>query len=249
VDTVGSEFEQAWRRRFERYATVRDDDAGIAGWSTTGLAARVRHFERHWAGAATGSTWADVGCGAGTYTRVLADKELNVIGADYSAQTLSKAALRGGAFAWVLADVTQLPFAPESLDGVLCFGVTQALSSSERALLELARVVRPGGQVWIDGLNRWCAPHLLAALWRRLRRRGYHLRYESPWQMRDLARQAGVTDVRILWLPILPARFQRWQWLAESKALVAIFAAIPLLGALLSHSFVVAGVIRGPAPR
>lgn len=231
-------FEQHWRRRFERYAGMRDDDAGIAGWSTTGLAARVRHFARNWTGAAPGTLWADLGCGAGTYTRMLAGQGLQVVGADYSWPTLAKAASRGGAIAWVQADVTRLPFVSGALDGALCFGVMQALSSSEPALAEIARVVRPGGQLWVDALNRWCLPHLAAMLWRRLRGRAYHLRYESPWRLRRAAQAFGLQQVRILWLPILPGRLQRWQPLVESRAAVAVLRIVPLLGALLSHSFV-----------
>lgn len=239
-------FEQHWRRRFERYADLRDDDAGIAGWSTTGLAARVRHFERHWRGAPAGSLWADIGCGAGTYTRLLAGQGLRVIGTDYSAPTLAKAARRGGATAWVQADVTRLPFGSGTLDGVLCFGVMQALSASAPALAEIARVVRPGGALWVDALNRWCLPHLLGVLWRRLRGRPAHLRYESPWQLRAAARSLGLRRIRLLWLPILPAGLQRWQPLIESRVAVALFAALPPLGALLSHSFVL--VAEAPAP-
>lgn len=238
-------FEQHWRRRFEHYAGIRDDDAGIAGWSPTGLAARVRHFERNWRGAAAGGLWADLGCGAGTYTRMLAGQGLRVVGTDYSAPTLVKAAARGGAVAWVQADVNRLPFASASLEGVLCFGVMQALSQSEPALAEIARVVRTGGELWVDALNRWCLPHLAAMLWRRLRGRTYHLRYESPWRMRRAARALGLVDVRILWLPILPGRLQRWQPLIESRLAVAALRTVPLLGALFSHSFVL--VARLPA--
>ena len=238
-------FEQRWRRRFERYAGMRDDDAGIAGWSTTGLAARVRHFARNWGGAAPGSLWADLGCGAGTYTRMLAGQGLRVVGTDYSGPTLAKAASRGGAVGWVQADVTRLPFASGALDGALCFGVMQALSSSVPAFAEIARVVRPGGQLWVDALNRWCLPHLTAMLWRRLRGRAYHLRYESPWRLRRSARALGLQEVRILWLPILPGRLQRWQPLVESQPFVAALRIVPLLGALLSHSFVL--VARVPA--
>lgn len=231
-------FEQYWRRRFEHYASARDDDAGIAGWSTTGLAARVRHFERNWRGAGKGSLWADLGCGAGTYTRLLAARGLEVIGADYSWPTLAKAAQRGGAIGWLQSDVTQLPFRSGSLDGAICFGVTQALSSSVPALAELARVVRPGGEVWVDALNRWCLPHMWAEVKRRLRGRPSHLRYESPWRMRRAARALGLEDVRIIWLPILPAQMQRWQPWVESRLATAGLAALAPLGSLLSHSFV-----------
>jgi SAM-dependent methyltransferase len=241
---VKSDFEQQWRRRFERYAGMRDDDAGIAGWSATGLGARVRHFERHWLGDVPGSLWADLGCGAGTYTRLIAARDVRVIGADYSGPTLVKAASRGGAVEWVQSDVTCLPFRSSTFDGVVCFGVMQALSSSLPAMREMVRVTAPGGEVWVDALNSWCLPHTVADSWRRLRGRARHLRYVSPWKLRSDALRAGLSSVRILWLPILPSSMQRWQRLVESRPVTMLLAALPLLGALLSHSFVL--VARRP---
>lgn len=41
-------FEKLWRKRFESFATNAEDDAGIAGWSPTGLDARLRKFKEIW---------------------------------------------------------------------------------------------------------------------------------------------------------------------------------------------------------
>mgnify|MGYP005813410231 CR=1 FL=1 len=245
ADSPPDDFEQRWRERFERFAGLGNDDATIAGWTRTGLAARVRHFERHWPGDAPGRRWLDAGCGAGTYTRLLAARGIDVISMDYSMPTLVKARSRGGAIAWVQADVTRLPVRPASCDGVLCLGVMQALSGSGAALDELLRAVRPQGQVWIDALNAWCLPHLVKSLRAWLHGERPRLRYESPWRMRRFARASGAPDARLVWLPILPARLQRWQWLVEARPVVALLAAVPLLGALLSHSFVIAGTRAG----
>ncbi|MDH5552168.1 MAG: hypothetical protein OEX82_02430 [Nitrosomonas sp.] len=51
-------FERAWRKRFEGFATYSEDDAGIAGWSPTGLATRLRQFTCLWEKASSSS-----GCG------------------------------------------------------------------------------------------------------------------------------------------------------------------------------------------
>ena len=91
-------FEEKWRRRFERYAVSSNDDAGIAGWSESGLAARFRQFTRAWRHEHRESTptgqWLDAGCGAGTYTRYLLSQRLNVIAVDYSEPTTRKARTR-----------------------------------------------------------------------------------------------------------------------------------------------------------
>src|SRR6266446_2035492 len=111
-------FEEEWRERFEEFATLREDDAGIAGWSLSGLETRFRFFRRLWHGAAPGSSYLDVGCGAGTYTRWLAEQGLQVIGLDYSQPTLKKARQRiSPEIPLCAGDATRLPFADASFDG------------------------------------------------------------------------------------------------------------------------------------
>ena len=141
--------------------------------------------------------------------------------------------------AFLQADVRCMPFAPGAFDGVLCFGVTQALDDSAPAVREIARVLAAGGELWIDGLNRWCVIHLYGSLRRRLRGRHRHLRYESPRSLLRLCRQGGLREVELYWLPVLPARSQRMQRFLESKAAVWLLRHVPFAGALVSHSFIV----------
>ena len=154
--------------------------------------------------------------------------------------TVSKAVARNIAGAsFVIADVRYMPFRSGSFDGALCFGVTQALDDSEPAIREIARLLGGGGQMWIDGLNRSCVIHLYGAVRRRLLGRRRHLRYESPRRMRELCRRSGFVDVELHWMPVFPARAQRLQQLVESRPCVWLLRHVPLLGALISHSFIV----------
>lgn len=232
-------FVRGWKERFEEFAQDNQDDAGIAGWSETGLQTRLRHFEHYWRDAQAGGRWVDMGCGAGTYTRFLCDQGLAVIAMDYSLPTLCKARSRiPHEVTLVAADVTQLPLVRASVDGALCFGVLQALPASQAAVAELAAVIRNGGELWIDALNAWCLPHIGERVWRRLRGRKPHVRYESPLRLLGIVRDAGLT-ARLHWLPILPSSLQRFQWLLETSLLRRLFRVIAPLGALLSHSFLV----------
>lgn len=239
-------FEARWRERFQSFASGADDDAGIAGWSTTGLETRLRNFAHLWHGTPAGALWLDAGCGAGTYTRFLARNGAFPLGLDYSLPTVLKAQARDVAgCVWGVADVTHLPVKAGSFHGVLCFGVTQALANAAPVVHELVSAAQPGGEVWIDGLNVWCLPHLLEKYLRRLRGKPQHERYESPECLRRLMREAGLLDVRLHWLPILPGRFQRFQWLLEINLARWFFRFVPLPGRLFSHAFVVHG--RKPA--
>jgi SAM-dependent methyltransferase len=234
-------FEAAWRERFEEFATDHDDDAGIAGWSETGLAARVRRFTGVWQVAERPGTWLDVGCGAGTYLRWLREQGCAVVGVDYSQATLIKTATRMPGVPLAAADVRALPFRAGQFDGAICFGVTQALSSSEMAIAQLAACVREGGELWIDALNRRCLVHAIGLLRRRAAGQPIHLRYEDPRELATLMRAQGMTDVAIVWMPIVPARWLRLQRLVESASARRLFAAWPWLAAFASHSFIVRG--------
>ena len=238
-------FEQVWKRRFWTYARARDDDAGIAGWSPTGLAARFRFFQDRWSGARPGGLWLDVGCAAGTYSRFLAREGQEVVGLDYSLPSLTKAQSRSPeTIRWLAADAQRLPVAAGRVDGILCFGVTQALERSGVAVGEMGRVLAPGGELWIDGLNGWCLPHLSERFLRWLQGRPPHVRYESPYYLKRVVRDTGFDQVRLLWLPILPGRLQALQPLIESRPVAGMLRWVPGLGALLSHSMVVTGKRR-----
>jgi ubiquinone/menaquinone biosynthesis C-methylase UbiE len=235
-----SRFEEQWRTRFEAFADLHDDDAGIAGWTKTGLDARLRRFLDLWRPGEPGGRWLDAGCGGGTYTRVLLRHGHDVVSVDYSLPTLRKAAARGmeGAV-FAVADVRELPFREEQFDGALCLGVTQALTHSEPALRELARLLKPGGQLWIDALNGRCLVHAIGGLLRRILGQPLHLRYESPVRLRRLVEECGFTDVQLHWLPIMPTRRRRLQRFAESQRVGWILGHIPLIGLLISHGFIV----------
>jgi len=238
-----SEFEKKWQWRFKQYANLRDDDAGIAGWSETGLITRFNYFSRLWTCRCAGSIWLDAGCGAGTYSRHLQGEGCAVIGLDYSLGAVLKARERSPErLNWIVGNAKMLPINSRMLDGAICFGVTQALSESEILIQELIRVVKPGGQVWIDALNGRCIPSMLKNLYRRVQSKPAHLRYESPRNMRRIFIQQGMTDVKLYWVPVLPHRLSAYAILLENSLTRWLFKKAPFLGSLFSHSILVTGV-------
>ena len=242
-----SSFDRAWRERFEEFAELRDDDAGIAGWSPTGLDTRFRFFTRRWNDAPAGGLWLDVGCGAGTYSRWLRERGLRVVGLDYSQPTLAKARARlPTEIALAAADAKSLPIADEAVDGILCFGVLQAVSESATVVRELGRVLKRGGLLWIDALNREGLAARITTARRRMQGKGQHLRYESADALECALAESGFGDVHRHWLPIAPARFAHGQRLLESPAARYCVDRVPLIGRLASHS-VAFSARKGPA--
>lgn len=232
-------FERAWRERFGEFATLRDDDAGIAGWSTSGLETRLRFFRRLWVPAPAGSLFLDAGCGAGTYTRWLADQGLRVVGVDYSLPTLAKASSRSArVFSFCAADAVRLPFRDATFDGALCFGLLQAVSDSLPLIRELARVLKPEATLWIDALNRGGLAARAANARRRARRQPMHLRYESSEALDGILASAGFHRRERHWLPIVPSQVRWLQPLFELRAARLVFASVPQVGEWFSHSVV-----------
>lgn len=101
----------------------------------------------------------DVGSGAGQIAKRLlryADREANVICCDLSLPMLRRARARlnrelerrrGVVPIYSVADMTRLPFADESFDGVTCGYVLEHLPDPLQGLKEVARVLRPQGRV------------------------------------------------------------------------------------------------------
>jgi SAM-dependent methyltransferase len=240
-------FEELWRKRFTERGRVFDDDAGIAGWTETGLGARLRHFQRVWPGDRTGALWLDAGCGAGSYTRFLAEHGVSPVGLDYSLPSVQKARARSdGQIAWLVGDATLLPVRPGSMDGVMCFGVMQALSGPEKAVAELLSATSPGGRVWIDALNRNCLASVVKRMLARLGRRSMALRHDSPSGLVRLIAAHGGEEIRVYWVPILPGTLKRLQPWIESSFMRGLLARLPWLASPLSHAFLVSA--RKPAP-
>ena len=235
-----ADFHARWKSRFEEFASLRDDDAGIAGWTTSGLQTRFRNFRRLWERRASHGLWLDIGCGAGTYTRLLKEAGLRVIGIDYSLPALVKARARSSPdIAWVAGDVTSLPVAAGSIDGALCFGVLQAIPESHAALRAIAEAMKASGTLWIDVLNARCAPNRAETRRRRRAGKPMHLRYETAEDFRTALDDCGFDVVDLHWIPIMPARLGYLQPLVESRWMRRILRHTPALAAWVSHSILV----------
>jgi SAM-dependent methyltransferase len=95
-----------------------------------------------------GSLIADVGCGPGHELRLLRQRGLRVVGLDLSMGQLRTGGLPGVA----QADMRRLPLRTESVDGVWCQAALLHVpySAVPAVLMEFARVVRPGGVLFLS---------------------------------------------------------------------------------------------------
>jgi SAM-dependent methyltransferase len=92
----------------------------------------------------------ELGCGAARWSQSLARRGARAVGLDISGAQLRHADRRGcpaGRLGLVLADARVLPFADGSFDLVISDNGAMSWADPYRAVPEVARVLRPGGQL------------------------------------------------------------------------------------------------------
>lgn len=92
-----------------------------------------------------GRTALDAGCGTGRYLRVLAERGAVATGVDLSATMLSRA--RRSSSRLVRASIAALPIPSQSMDVVVSGLALGDVADIDHAIREMARVLRPGGQL------------------------------------------------------------------------------------------------------
>lgn len=108
------------------------------GWRAR---ATLRVCARH----ANAAVVADVGCGTGLVTRALFGRA--VVGVDINRWNLQQAVSHRPDFSVVQGDAEQLPLRSGSLETVVCTETLEHLVEPRKALLEMLRVLKPGGKL------------------------------------------------------------------------------------------------------
>lgn len=110
----------------------------------------------------------DAGCGPGAFGGALIERGGECYAFDHSLAmvTASREEIAGlsnnhSRAHHGVADIEALPLPATSFDTVLCVGVLQYLAAPDRAVAELARVTRAGGQLVISFPNRWAPLNLV----------------------------------------------------------------------------------------
>jgi ubiquinone/menaquinone biosynthesis C-methylase UbiE len=103
--------------------------------------------------AAAGTTIVDVPCGGGVAFRALdPGQDVRYVAVDLSAKMLKRAERRARARSLnqvelLVADMTELPFADGEVDLFLSYSGLHMVHDAKRAVAEMGRCLRPGGQL------------------------------------------------------------------------------------------------------
>lgn len=101
----------------------------------------------------------DAGCGNGRILTLFSDKSVDYTGIDPSGKLIELAKkLHPNQGTFLTSQVEKLPFADNSFDHILMIAVLHHIPSQslrQQALLELKRVLKPGGMFFLTNWNRW----------------------------------------------------------------------------------------------
>lgn len=148
------------KRRYVRrlFATIADRYDLITVLLSYGQDRRWKARLIRMADAGPGARALDLACGTGDLTYGLAARGARATGLDVTPRMIElarrKAPGAGRAPAWVLGDMTTLPFADGSFDVVTTGYGIRNVPIIEPALAEIRRVLRPGGRVLSLDFNR-----------------------------------------------------------------------------------------------
>ena len=135
-----------WGERARDWADVME------GWNGWGVPLYRHVLERVPVG--TGTSVLDVGCGAGRFCRMAADRGAHVAGLDATAAFVEIARERVPDGDFRVGDMQRLPWADDSFDAVTGFNSFFIAADMVCALREAGRVARPGASVTMTVFGR-----------------------------------------------------------------------------------------------
>ena len=146
VEGSGKRQSDLWTERAHDWADVME------GWSGWGIPV-YRHILGHVV-VDRGTSLLDVGCGAGRFSRIAADRGARVSGLDATASFVEIARERVPEGDFRVGDMEDLPWADDSFDVVTGFNSFFIAADMVNALREARRVARPGASVAMTVFGR-----------------------------------------------------------------------------------------------
>ena len=194
---------------------------------------------------APGARALEIGTGTGSMLRELIARGVDAEGVELRQELIDQAHRFHGHLPIRRVTGTTLPFPDSSFDVVVSFDVFEHIPDSDAHLLEVRRVLRPGGSYLLQTPNKWtntvfetirwrsftrfredhCSLHTLSQLNARLRRLGFEpLAYDVPVvndffraKVRQFIGSAGIVALRLVNPDRLPISWRTNFYVAARK--------------------------------
>lgn len=161
----------------------------------------------------------DLGCAFGFGTRALVARGYETYGHDLNAEYIARArsGVRGATF--TLGDATEVPYPDGSFDGIVLLDVLEHVPNDRAVIAEVARVLRPGGQLVVSVPNRGLLSRLDSLnLYHRLLGATAPLPTDDPsWVTSPLHRHYSKADLETLLGPWFGVQRVQWSGLGVAE--------------------------------
>jgi ubiquinone/menaquinone biosynthesis C-methylase UbiE len=143
----------------------------------------------------------DLGCGAGRFVAALREAGAEPVGVELAEAALDRARANApGADLRLVADDGSLPLEHASVDLVWCSEVLEHVPDTAHLLLEVRRVLRPGGRLLVtvpDHPRVWTTLKALTRFEAHFDPLGQHVRFYTRRSLAATLEHAGFEDVRV----------------------------------------------------
>ena len=151
----------------------------------------------------------EIGCGKGALLLRLRDLGARIVGCEVSDFMLTEARRLHGPLPIAQSDGVSFPYPDACFDLVLSFDVLEHIPDTDRHLVEVKRVLKPGGCYLLQTPNKWTNTLFETIRWRSFTAwRHDHCSLHSWQQLRRRFRQHGFT-VTFYDIPVVNEFFSR----------------------------------------
>jgi SAM-dependent methyltransferase len=154
---------ECYDRRYAQPGSIREQDAFYL-WTLKKLAP------------APGSNLLDVACGEGHLVRFARQRGIQAFGADFSPRAIMLARRLVGSGVVAIADGESLPYPDASFDYLANLGSLEHFLDPAQGILEIRRVLRPGGRAAVLLPNSFYLADIVWHVWRT----GYGVSHHQP---------------------------------------------------------------------
>lgn len=144
----------------------------------------------------------DLGCGNGRHTIEATNWDCRVVAVDLDREELARgrymfyadhnAGRLQGFAQFMMGDAQHLPFRDGAFDKVICTEVLEHVHDDERAMRELFRILRPGGEIAVSCPHHRAERLLWALSWEYWHSPGGHIRIYRKGELRRRLSGAGL---------------------------------------------------------